>query len=168
MGIFYFLLHLLVSRLLTCGDTTDTKHLFETRRVFLFRHLVLKSNLCILERFLLLAILFESDVTLVHPLELFLELLYTRVTLLITHHHRLALLYESHATAIFADRETFYVAGWWTFPLLVNVATVTEIAPLELGELLDESFVPLQIDFERRVLYTTLIRAPLLVHSEIF
>ena len=168
LGIFYLLLRPLGSRLLICRGTTDTKHLFETRRVFIFRHLVLKSHLCILERFLLLAILFESDVALVHPLELFFELLYSRIALLIIHHHRLALLHEAHPAAVFTDRETFYIAGWWTFTLLVNVATVAEIAPLELGEFLDECLVPLQIGFERRVLYTTLVRASLLVHSEVF
>ena len=120
LGIFY----LLGSRLLICRGTTDTKHLLETRRVFFFRHLVLKSNLCILECFLLLAILFESDVALVHPLEFFFELLDMRFALLIIHHDRLALLYEAQPTTKFADRETFYIARWWTFTLLVNVASV--------------------------------------------
>ena len=168
LGIFYLLVRPLDSRLLICRGTTDTKHLLETRRVFFFRHLVLKSNLCILECFLLLAILFESDIALVHPLEFFFELLDMRFALLIIHHDRLALLYEAQPTAKFADRETFYIAGWWTFTLLVNVATVAEVAPLELGELLDECLVSLQIDFERRILYTTLICASLLVHAEVF
>ena len=89
---------------------TDAKHLFEARRVIFFRHLVLKSNLRVLERFLLFAILFESDVALVHPLELLFELLYSRLAPLITLHYRFALLYEAHPAAKFADRETFYIA----------------------------------------------------------